>query len=310
MGWEIEDERTVSDSVVPPAKESRDDVSLLVLRGPDQGKRFPLDPPGGVIGRQEDCAVPLRDPNISRRHALVEVGDGRVMLSDLGSRNGVFVNGARVSRAEVFDGNDIQLSNDSVLRVRFQDPEEAKLLDDLYGAVVTDGVTGVANCRYFETRLAQEVSFTRRQTSPCTVALIDIDDFRRVVAADGQAGGDALLKAIAELARRCSRLEDEVARFGEDQVAVLLRATSAEQALVYGARICQLVREQRFDVGDVAIRATVSVGVASFEPGQYDVDEPAVLLDRADAALYRAKSDGKDRVAGWEAGIEARNGPP
>lgn len=308
MGWEIEDERTVSDSVVPPAKESRDDVSLLMLRGPDQGKRFPLVPPGGVIGRQEECAVRLRDPNISRRHALVEVGDGRVMISDLGSSNGVFVNGAQVSRAEVFDGNDIQLSNDSVLRVRFQDPEEAKLLDELYGAVVTDGVTGVANRRYLETRLAQEVSHTRRHSTPCSVAMVDIDDFRRVVAADGQTGGDALLRAIAELVRRCSRLEDEVARFGEDQLAVILRATPVDQAIVYGERLCQLVRGQHFDVGEVAIRATVSVGVASFEPDRTDVKEAAELLDRADAALYRAKSDGKDRVAGWEAGLEARNG--
>ena len=255
MGWEIEDERTVSDSVVPPAKESRDDVSLLVLRGPDQGKRFPLAPPGGVIGRQDDCAIPLRDQNISRRHALVEVGDGRVMLSDLGSRNGVFVDGARVSRAEVFDGNDIQLSNDSVLRVRFQDPEEAKLLDDLYGAVVTDGVTGVANRRYLETRLAQELSYTRRHSTPCAVALIDVDDFRRVVAADGQVGGDALLRAIAELVRRNARLEDEVARFVGDQIAVLLRAATAAQAVVFGERVCQLVGEQHFDVGDVAIHA-------------------------------------------------------
>ncbi len=310
MGWEIEDERTVSDSVVPPANESRDDVSLLVLRGPDQGRRFPLVPPGGVIGRQEECTVRLRDPNISRRHALVEVGDGRVMLSDLGSRNGVFVNGAQVSRAEVFDGNDIQLSSDSVLRVRFQDPEEAKLIDDLYGAVVTDGVTGAANRRYLETRLAQEVSYTRRHSTPCSVVMIDVDDFRRVMATDGQAGGNALLRAIAELVRRSSRLEDEVARAGEDQLAVILRATGADQAIVFGERVCQLVREQHFDVGDVAIRATVSVGVASYEPDGTDVEEATVLLDRAAAALCCAKSDGKDRVAGWEAGIEARDGQP
>jgi len=140
--------------------------------------------------------------------------------------------------------------------------------------------------------------------------MIDIDDFRRVVAADGQTGGDALLRAIAELVRRCSRLEDEVARFGEDQLAVILRATPADQAIVYGERICQLVRKQHFDVGEVAIRATVSVGVASFEPDRTDVEAAAVLLDRADAALYRAKSDGKDRVAGWEAGIEARDEQP
>jgi two-component system cell cycle response regulator len=294
--------------VVPPPGAQREDVSLLVLRGPDLGRRFPLTPPGGVIGRQQDCAIPLRDPNISRRHALIELTDGRVMLSDLGSRNGVFVNGARVSRSEIFDGNDIQLSSDSVLRVRFQDPNEAKLLDDLYGAVVTDGVTGVSNRRYLENRLAQELSYTRRHESPCCVALIDVDGFSQVVATDGQTGGDALLRAIAELICGSSRLEDDVARFGDHQLAVILRSATAEQGAVFGERVCQLVRERVFDVGEVAIRATVSIGVASFEPGRFDVKEAAELLDRADTALYRAKSSGKDRVACLEGGFEAGDG--
>ncbi len=309
MGWEIEDERTVSDSVVPPPGEQRDDVSLLVLRGPDLGKRFPLMPPGGVIGRQLDCSICLRDPNVSRRHALVELADGRVMLSDLGSRNGVFVNGARVSRAELFDGNDLQLSSDSVLRVRFQDPGEAKLLDELYGAVVTDGVTGVSNRRYLEHRLFQELSHTRRHSDPCCVVLIDVDGFRRVVAADGQSGGDGLLRAIAEIIRASSRLEDEVARFSAAQLAVILRSATAEQGMVFGERICQLVRERVFDVGEVAISATVSIGVASFEPGRFDVKGADELLDRAETALYRAKSSGKDRVACSDSGNEAPDGP-
>ena len=310
MGWEIEDERTVSDSVVPPPGERRDEVSLLVVRGPDLGSRFQLTPPGGIIGRQQDCAIRLRDPNISRRHALVELADGRVMLSDLGSRNGVFVNGSQVSRTEIFDGNDIQLSSDSVLRVRFQDPEEAKLLDELHGAAVTDSVTGVSNRRTLENRLAQELSYTRRHTNPCCVALIEVDDFQRVVAAGGPGGGDTLLRLLAELVRSSSRFEDDVARFDGEKLAVLLRSTTSEQAMVFGERLCQLVRERVFDVGDVAMVATISLGVASFEPGRFDVKQVAELLDRADAALYRAKSGGKGRVARWETGSKARDGPP
>src|SRR5262245_34351044 len=156
MGHEIEDERTRGERIARPLDKPREDVSLLVLRGPDSGKRFLVKPPGGVLGRLPGCVIQINDPDISRRTAVLELTPrGAVMLSDLGSKSGVFVNGARVSRAEIFDGNNLQVSNDTVLRVRFQDPVETELLDELAGASIKDSVTSVPNRRYLGQRLAQ-----------------------------------------------------------------------------------------------------------------------------------------------------------
>lgn len=300
MGFEIEDERTRGERIARPLDKLREDVSLLVLRGPESGRRFPVKPPGGVMGRQPGCVIQIRDPNISRRHALVEfTADGRVMLTDLGSKSGVYVNGVRVSRAEIYDGNNVQLSNDTVLRVRYQDPAETELLAELHGSNVKDSISGLANRRYLGERLAQELAFARRHSQPLSVVMFDIDDFHKVNEADGRAAGDALIRAMAEVLQKDSRIEDVVTRYGGDQFVVVMRASTAEQSSIYAERVCKQLRTRTFAVGDVPLRISMSVGIASYEPGRFEIDDLQKLLDRADAAVYQAKSEGKDRIEPW-----------
>jgi diguanylate cyclase (GGDEF)-like protein len=300
MGFKIEDERTRGERIARPQDKEREDVLLLVLGGPEAGKRFLVKPPGGVLGRQPGCVIQLEDPDISRRHALLEfTGDGRVMITDLGSKSGVFVNGARIARAEIFDGNNLQVTNDTVLRVRFQDPAETELLDELWVGNIKDSVTALPNRRYLSQRLGQELAYARRHSEPLSVVMLDIDDFHKVNEADGRAAGDALLRAIAELLRGGSRAEDVVGRYGSDQYLVVLRGTGEAEAKVYAERMRKSCRSRTFDVGDVPLRISLSVGVASFQPGGPEVEDLQKLLDRADSAVYRAKSGGKNRVEPW-----------
>jgi diguanylate cyclase (GGDEF)-like protein len=300
VGHHIEDERTVAEAVAPAYDKRREDVVFLVLRGPDEGKRFLVKPPGGIIGRDAEAVVQVRDQNVSRRTARIEFNkDGKVILVDDGSRNGVFINGVQIERAEIYDGNHVQLSNDTVLRVRFQDPAETQILEELHGATTRDQLTGLPNRRYVEQRLQQELAFSRRHKQPLAVTLLDVDDMKKVNDADGQQGGDALLRAVAELVRRNVRVEDVVCRYGGDELVVILRAQTSIEAAKVSARLRLLVRKKPFDVGDVPIRATVTIGVAAFEPGSAEVESPTQLLDRADVALHRAKDAGKDRVERW-----------
>jgi two-component system, cell cycle response regulator len=312
VGWEIEDERTQAESVAPSFDRPGEHVGLLVLRGPDAGTRFVVKPPGGVIGREPGAAVQVRDPNVSRRHAIIEFNDDRVLVTDLGSRNGVFINGVQVARAEIFDGNDVQLSNDTVMRVRFQDAVETELLEELQGAAMRDSLTGLPNRRYFLDRLRQELAYAHRRGEPLGVALIDIDDFKKVLDVDGQQGGDLLLEAIAGVVRRASRVEDVVARYGHDEFAVALRGTGPDQAQRYAQRVVSAVRDGTYRTGDVPIRATVTVGLSVVPagkkrrrtpgPAENPPPDPAMvtaLLDQADQALYRGKHEGKNRIAIW-----------
>lgn len=321
--YNIHDERTHAESIAPAFDRPSEDVSFLVLRGPDAGKRFLVKPPGGFIGRDEGSVVPLSDPNVSRQHARLEFApDGRVMLSDDESRNGVYVNGVQVARAQIFDGNNVQLSNDTVMRVRFQDPAETALLEQLQGSATTDRLTDLPNRRYAQERLLQEMSYAARHGEPLSVALIDMDDFQKVVDVDGQQGADRLMIEIANLVRNVSRVEDVVARYSTDELVVILRACNESAAKQYGERIRDAIRNRTYETGDVPIRATATVGLATFAPKKpkrstrsgskalpgakktpsstpapFDREQVTSLLDSADQAVFKGKSAGKDRVS-------------
>lgn len=335
----IQDERTRAEQVAPTYDRKDEDISLLVLRGPDMGRRFLVKPPGGIIGREEGAAVQTTDTTISRRAALIEFGDGgRVLVTDLGSKNGVFIDGVRISRAEIYDGNHIQLSNDTVMRVRYQDPIETELLQQLQGSATKDSLTGLPNRRYLRERLEQEMAWSRRKRDPLSLALFDVDDFKKVMDADGQAASDQLIKEIAAILRAGTRQEDVVARYGSDEIVVVMRSTEPEVVRAAVERLRKDVGGRIFDVGDVPIKATVSAGVVTYDgPDEDAQDEPkkavprptkkkaakmktgkktpkedervlahiseqdvSELLARADAALFKAKQAGKDCLALWE----------
>ncbi len=313
VGYDIADERTQAQSINVTWDKRTEDVVFLALRGPDQGTRFVVKRPGGIVGREPGGAIQSRDPNISRRHALLEFSnDGRVLLTDLGSKNGVFVNAVQVSRAELFDGNHVQLSNDSVFRVRFQDPEETELMESLSVSIMRDALTGLPNRRYVGDRLAQELAYAHRHGEAVSVALVDVDETKKVIDADGQAGADKLIKQIAQLVRRGVRAYDVVARYGVDEFLILMRNTGLEEATKVMERVRKAVAKKTFDTGDIPIRATITVGLTAFLPQPlpkgkkskepFDHELVNQLLDRADSALYLGKSEGKNRVAGFQAG--------
>ena len=294
---EIDDPPTLAEHVAPVSERGREDVVLVAISGPDAGRRFLVPPDGGLIGREEGIAMRLSDVNVSRRQVSLSFDEKRrVIVSDLGSSNGVFVNGARVSRGEVLDGYRVQLSSDTVLRVRFQDPCETRLQDDQAGSQTRDSLTGLPNRRELLDRVAQELSFARRHGEPLAIVLADVDDLQKVIETDGHRGSALLLSAIAELIREGSRYEDVVGRYGEAELLVVLRATTSAQAKSYAARMMTKVRARAFDVGDVAIRATIRCGVASYEVDGEDVDGAEPLVQRAEEALARANQPGKDAV--------------
>ena len=292
---EIDDPPTLAEHVAPVSERGREDVVLVAISGPDAGRRFLVPPDGGLIGREDGVAMRLSDVNISRRHAAVSFDEKqRVIVSDLGSSNGVFVNGARVSRGELLDGYRVQLSSDTVLRVRFQDPCETRLQEDQAGAQTRDSLTGLPNRRELIDRIAQELSFARRHGVPLSVMLANVDELQKVIDTDGHRGSALLLSAIAELIREGSRYEDVVGRYADGEVLVVLRATTNAQTKSYARRMMEKVRARAFDVGDVAIRATISCGVGSYEVDGEDIDGAVPLIERAEAALTHAKQQGRD----------------
>ncbi len=159
-----------------------------------------------------------------------------------------------------------------------------------------DGLTGIANRRSFDERFAHEWSRAVRHRKPLALAMIDLDNFKQFNDLYGHVAGDRCLCAVAAaLALQVQRPEDLVARFGGEEFALLLPHTSAEGALHVVERIRAAVLELGIEhAGNSWKRVTVSIGYSALTPTQSDGQSGLIQL--ADAALYQAKSRGRNRV--------------
>jgi diguanylate cyclase (GGDEF)-like protein len=175
--------------------------------------------------------------------------------------------------------------------------EHLRLISD------TDYLTGVYNRRYFMDRLRDEAERSARGGPPFSVALIDVDNFKVVNDQHGHLAGDEVLCALAQTCGKQVRSIDTFARFGGEEFAVLLPQTDLEHAAQWLERLREAVAELRIELATGRLGITVSIGVASPEAAAV---QPAVQINAtlrmADEALYRAKREGKNRVALQPAG--------
>ncbi|MCW2726909.1 MAG: diguanylate cyclase with sensor [Frankiales bacterium] len=162
---------------------------------------------------------------------------------------------------------------------------------------VTDGLTGLWNYRYFTMTVAKEIERSSRFGRPLALLMLDLDHFKKVNDTLGHQRGDAVLVELAARVRAEVRDVDTVARYGGEEVVVILPETDAAGAAQAAERICEAVRRDAFgEPGQVPVEVTVSVGAAVFPAHGGDA---ADLLRCADEALYEAKRTGRDtwRVA-------------
>ncbi len=169
---------------------------------------------------------------------------------------------------------------------------------ELLQAARTDAKTRLANPAYWREAAEKEVLRIRRAGRPLSVLIVDIDHFKRVNDQFGHLTGDAVLVCVADALRAATRPRDLVGRFGGEEFVIMLCETDLDNAARAADRIRRQVAGMRCRVngqsaGVVHVSVTVSVGVATATGA--DVDLPA-LLETADAALYRAKADGRNCV--------------
>ena len=165
---------------------------------------------------------------------------------------------------------------------------------ELERLAMIDALTGLPNRRHFQARAEMEVEAARRGGHDLHVLAIDLDHFKAVNDTFGHAAGDAALAAVAAALTRCLRPLDFCCRLGGEEFVVLLSAATAGEARAVAARLCRTIAETPIVHEGTAIPVTASVGIARLAEGEDTID-PA--LDRADRALYRAKGEGRNRVA-------------
>lgn len=272
---------------------------FTVTAGPDTGKVLTI-PSGDVVvlGRAPDCTFAFDDASLSRQHARVMRVGSEYIIRDDGSRNGTFVNNARLSKAETLrNGDRVQLGSSTLLRFALVDEEEERALKRVYEAAILDGLTGIYNRKHLEERIVSELAYAVRHQQPLAVIIIDVDHFKKVNDTYGHLGGDAVLRAVAALFGHGLRVEDVLARYGGEEFVILLRGTGLGPALELAERLRRAVESTSIPFEGHAIRITSSAGVASLEEAGMSADRSA-LLGAADARLYQAKQTGRNRVVG------------
>jgi two-component system cell cycle response regulator len=159
---------------------------------------------------------------------------------------------------------------------------------------ITDGLTKLHNHRYFQDELARAFDESQRYNRPLSLAMIDIDFFKKINDTHGHAVGDEVLKAVARLYGESVRSTDLVARYGGEEFAVMMPETELPDACVFAEKIRSLIESTPIPTQAGELRTTVSVGVASVPRSR--VRHAKELIVAADKALYRAKKNGRNQV--------------
>ncbi len=161
-----------------------------------------------------------------------------------------------------------------------------------------DVVTGLRNHRYFQVRLREELQRSERQGTTTALIIMDLDDFKQINDRHGHAVGDSILQSVAQTLAQAARSTDVVCRYGGEELAIVLPGTSLADGMRAAERL-RIAVAQRADPRGLAV--TLSAGVAVYPMHVKDTDgrfaAADALIAAADAAMYQAKREGKNRVA-------------
>jgi len=274
----------------PVAKEA----CLVVIYGMELGKKFNLDNPSLIIGRSSKCDVQIDQESVSRNHCkLINTGKS-VLVRDLGSTNGTYVNDDPVDEHVLRDGDLIKVGR-TIFQFLTGGNIENAYHEEIYRLTTVDGLTQIYNKRYFMEVLDREISRSHRYGRELSLIMFDIDHFKNVNDTYGHLAGDHVLKHLASVIKNRIRREDIMARYGGEEFAIILPEIDSYNARQFAEKIRRLVEKTVFKFEDTVIPVTISIGVAT---SNADTNAPEEFIKIADENLYEAKRRGRNCVCG------------
>ena len=231
----------------------------------------------------------------------------RYVIRDLGSTNGIYVDGQKIQQHTLKDGDKILIGRRTVLKFILQDHMEMEFQKQMYQSSVRDPLTGAYNRKHFGERVSSEISFTRRHRIPLTLIMIDLDYFKKVNDTFGHQAGDQVLIAISSTIMDALREEDIFARYGGEEFMVLARGINEIGGMALGERLRCMIEEIRIVTPDgTSIPVTISLGIATIPGGA--AASSTQLMKLADDNLYKAKKNGRNCVVTACVGVESGDG--
>lgn len=271
--------------------------ALVVYAGSQLGRIFPLIPGESTLGRSPQATITLMDEEVSRAHAALRLSgtgtDARVQVQDLDSTNGTLVNGVPVVGICTLQAGDRIGLGSHVLKLVAMDPLERAFHTTLLDQSTRDPLTGLGNRATTLGSLENRFDLSQRHGRPLSVVMCDLDHFKRINDAHGHGAGDMVLQAFGEVVRQNLRTSDLAGRIGGEEFLLVLPETDLEGAEFLAERLRSALADHPLALGGGQLQVTCSLGVAQRQPSDR---EAGALLGRADAALYLAKAQGRNRV--------------
>jgi diguanylate cyclase (GGDEF)-like protein len=267
------------------------DPHLVILGGQELGRHIRVGDDPVRIGRAEECEIVVTGDSVSRNHATILRVANTVLVRDLGSTNGTFVNDQRVKVQELKDGDRIRTGK-VVLKYLANGSVEVAAHRQLFDRANRDPLTGAFNKRYFDEALEREAERCLAEGRALSLVTLDIDHFKRINDTHGHVVGDEVLTQFGQIVKTTLRGNDIFCRTGGEEFCVILPGASLAVGYVCGERLREQVEEHLFLANSERLVVTVSGGVAEYQPNE-PLNE---LKARSDERLYQAKEAGRNRV--------------
>ena len=280
--------------------------ALVFLSGELIAVPIPLEREQVILGRALEADVRVNDAKVSRRHATINsvinqaTGRTEYILKDLGSRNGISVNGARVDEAVLTHGDKLTIG-EHILRFELLDEIDREYQRQIHRLITHDDLTGLLSSRSFFSELKREAGRAKSEGRQFCVLVMDVDHFKKVNDTYGHLTGSRTLEEIGQCIISIMRSGDAASRFGGEEFSAFLLDADLAQGLVAAERVRAVIEKAEFSVvrqGKALENhhVTISIGVANFP---HDSSDPIELVEMADSALYRAKREGRNRVRAY-----------
>lgn len=288
----ITDIRKALDTLEEEAKQKP--ACLLVVGGELNGSIFNLNPGETTVGRNPDCSIALDFHGVSRRHFTVETSEAEVVLNDLGSANGTYLNNQKLETPTVLKRGDVIKIGAIAMKFLPKGDPERLTYDKLLEEANTDGLTKCYNKTFFNNHLELEVKKCKVTGKPLTLIIFDLDHFKKLNDNYGHDAGDYVLKEKARLIRENGiRQGDIFARYGGEEFCILLPNTNLKQGFEIAERLRKLIEKHEFIYDGKRLPVAASIGVADYRQG---VNNGTDLFKRADSAVYKSKEGGRNQV--------------
>jgi two-component system cell cycle response regulator len=270
------------------------EACLVVIYGSELGKKYNLNAASLVIGRSSKCDIQIDQESISRNHSKIVNTGKSILVRDLGSTNGTYVNDEPVDEYILRDGDLIKIGR-TIFKFLTGGNIENAYHEEIYRLTTIDGLTQIFNKRYFLDTLEREVARSHRYRRALSLVMFDIDHFKKVNDGYGHLAGDYVLKHLAQTVRAKIRREDCFARYGGEEFAIVLPEIDGGNCLPFAEKIREIVERTEFKFENARIPLTISMGIATVDP---ELADAAAIIKRADERLYEAKASGRNRVCG------------